>query len=96
MIKAECSTSKVSTFPRQQSLRINDFGFDYVRFTIFDTDYSITEPSLFAKVFEPSYRIKATEGNIISMVYDCPNPDEINWKSFIFANYDAKRKEVSL
>lgn len=94
MITAECSTSKASTFPRQQSLRINDFGFDYVRFTIFDTDYSITDPRLFAKLFEPSYRVTANEGCVISVVFDCPKPNEINWKSFIFTNYDAKRKEV--
>ncbi len=96
MIQAENNAQKALTLPRQQSLKINDFGYDFVRFTIFDTDYSITEPSLFAKIFEPSYRINASEGNIISMEYDCPNPNEINWKSFIFTNYEAKRKEVSL
>lgn len=93
MITAEQKT-QFTTSPRQQSLRINDFGFDFVRFTIFDTDYSITDPELFKAVFEPSYRVEAQEGNIISMVYDIPSPSEIDWKGFIFTNYDAKRKEV--
>lgn len=95
LIKPEAKRD-FQTSPRQQSLRINDFGFDFVRFTIFDTDYSISEPSLFAKLFEPSYTIKADSSNVINVVYDCPNPNEIDWKRFIFSNYDMKVKEVSL
>lgn len=94
MITAECNTSKAVTFPRQQSLRINDFGFDYVRFTIFDTDYSITDVALFIDLFTPAYSFTTDESNTISMSYDCPNPNQIDWKAFIFRNYDAKKREV--
>lgn len=80
--------------PRQQSLRINDVGYDYVRFTIFDIDYSITDVNLFSELYKPVYKFTAGNGNILNISYSTPLPSEINWKNFIFKNYDAKKKEV--
>jgi len=95
MIQTENKTSFTAS-KRQQSLRVNDFGFDFVRFTIFDIDYTITDPELFKALFTPFLQLKSQAGNVIDVVYDCPNPNDINWKSFIFANYDAKKKEVMI